>query len=265
MLYNKHKQEDKKQDELIDISELNDIVDLDINKTLGVPNSVINKGDKNQSVDQVKITNIFVNNNGTKSLDMKGQNIMLRDIKALNLITQRAMTTNSKNNSIDCIDDKKSFMQFGNIGSRKALFIDDNSDMPSGIGSLNNTDDNDSNLYELTSPNISERQHIINIININNNYNIGNLNYAKTPLGNNKYNYTNAHKKPFNTTVKKPITSINPSDFLLQQESAKSNMSSKTSIKSNIPKTKVNKSIKEIINSCQKKPITKEKFVRINK
>lgn len=268
MLYNKYKQEDnKKQDELVDISELNDIVDLDMKNVIGPFKGGIHKTDKNQSADQVKITNIFVNNNGTKSMDMKAQNMMLRDVKALGVITQRAMTTNSKNKSIDCIDDdKKSFMKFKNIGSRKALFVDDNSDMPSGIGSLNNTEENIQSLYNITSPNISERQHIINIININNNYNIGNINYAKTPLNNNnKYNSFNVYKKQFNTSIKKQMSTCNPSDFQLQQESAKSNISSKTSIKSNIPKIKVNKSIKEIINSCSKKQITKEKFVRLNK
>ena len=111
---------------------------------------------------------------------------MLRDIKALHLITQKALSTQSKHNPIDSIDDeRRSFINFHNISSKKALFIEDNSDLPAG--SMRNQfltehnysrDSKDSRDYTYmnTEEEDKNKKQIINIININNNYNIGNIN-----------------------------------------------------------------------------------------
>lgn len=128
-------QQNKKDDsQIIDENELRDIVnDVNINY----------QGDSNSTTNgNVKITNITniilnVKNIGPKSFDMKnltsqkGKDIMMRDMKSLHLITQRALTTNNaKMNSVDSFDDeRRSFLNFRNINMKKELYIDDNSDL----------------------------------------------------------------------------------------------------------------------------------------
>ncbi len=152
-----------------------------------VPDLAQNKNYPN-NVKITNITNIIV---GTNSFDMKNMktpsnDTMLRDIKALHLITQKALSTQSKHNPIDSIDDeRRSFINFHNISSKKALFIEDNSDLPAG--SMRNQfltehnysrDNKDSRDYTYmnTEEEDKNKKQIINIININNNYNIGNIN-----------------------------------------------------------------------------------------
>jgi hypothetical protein len=244
----------------ISISELEDNVDILDNRIY----STTNKGLK-----ITNITNIIVNKIGnmqsmqnnlqnmqgiTQSMQIKTGDKMLRDMKSLHHITQKALTTKSKHNPVDSIDDeRKSFLQFQNISSKKALFIDDNSDMPCGIGKISNTLENEQgNRYNslehsnsFTFTNRSPRsevmkKHIINIININNNYNIGNLNYTN--------NY---------------VQQGNPNT------SARSNLSSKTAANFNlrkmIPKDKTSKTIQDIIKSCKPDNKLKDRFIKLTK
>ena len=91
------------------------------------------KFEVNESIELI----LNVKNIGPKSFDMKnltsqkGKDIMMRDMKSLHLITQRALTTNNaKMNSVDSFDDeRRSFLNFRNINMKKELYIDDNSDL----------------------------------------------------------------------------------------------------------------------------------------
>jgi hypothetical protein len=175
--------------------------------------------------DKIRVTNIilgqgntFNNLNNVKSPDM-----MLRDIKALHLITQKALSTNTKQNPLDSIDDeRRSFMNFNNISSKKALFVDDND------------------------------KHIINIININNNYNIENINCGTT-------NSKDSMRKSFNTI--NFYRKTNTQDNSTPLDSAVSN---KTNLKRMIPLNK-STSIKEIIKVYNKEQNNNQKFIKISK
>ena len=145
----------------------------------------------------VKITNITNIILGPKSFDINmkshqsNKDTMMRDVKNnLHLITQKALSTHSKHNPIDSIDDeRKSFFNFHNLSSKKALFIDDNSDLPVGIGKdsrdVSKVEENNatghhncSNSFTFSnnSETLNRQKQVINIININNNYNIGSIN-----------------------------------------------------------------------------------------
>lgn len=253
------KKKRKKEDTNISISELDDHLEPQI----------YNNGNK---VKITNITNIIVNKIG-QSMDIQNSkkipDHMLRDIKALHVITQKALTTKSKHNPVDSIDDeRKSFLQFQNISSKKALFIDDNSDMPNGIGKESNdfsipqtTKNNKSgsfmnmdrsNSFTFTNNNDNcyssrsevNKKHIINIININNNYNIGNINY-----GDNNY-FTQENGSSQTTPINKSIIT---------------NKQTTTNSRKMIPKNSNNKSIKEIIKSCKNDPKPKDKFIKLTK
>lgn len=126
---------------------------------------------KSSNVRVTNITNIILNvkNISPKSFDIKGvytpnnKDFMMRDMKSLHLITQRALTTatNERVNSVDSFDDeRRSFMNFRNNSSaKKELYINDNSDL--------NIEKNNTNKRYNTNTKLSQ---IINIININNNY-----------------------------------------------------------------------------------------------
>ena len=111
------KENDKDKDSDIDENELKDIVQ-DYNfeqlKNLGENKST------NSNVKITNITNIILNvKNIPKSFDISSNNnkdFMFRDIKALNIITKRALTSNSKKNPlIDSFDnDRRSFINFKN-------------------------------------------------------------------------------------------------------------------------------------------------------
>jgi hypothetical protein len=194
----------------------------------------------------VKITNIIVNKLSGNKFDIKTPDIMMRDIKALHLITQKALSTNAKHNPLDSIDDeRKSFVNFCNKTSKKALFIDDNSDLPSGIGKINTSVGNISD----------QERHIINIININNNYNIENLNVSK--------NRNHCMKKSLNT-VNFNYLKKNGNPDTTPIDSVKSN---RTNLKKMVPTSKGSASIKEILKSYTKtqNTIHKEKFIKIAK
>ena len=232
------KEKINKDEEEINVSELNDDCDVE---TPCLNNNV-------------KITNIIVNKLSGTDFDINTPDLMLRDIKALHLITQKALSTNVKHNPLDSIDDeRKSFLNFCNKTSKKALFIDDNSDLPSGMR-FNTDGKKDGSIGNISDP----ERHIINIININNNYNIENLNYSK--------NKNNSMKKSFNTINFNYYKKSNQNDST-PIESVKSNLSNKTNLKKMIPINKANSSIKEILKSYTKNqnPIHKEKFIKITK
>ena len=160
---------------------------LDTVPELNTPGNKNFKNNKN-NVKITNITNIIVGPNSfdiknMKNMKAQSNDTMMRDIKALHLITQKALSTQSKHNPIDSIDDeRRSFINFHNISSKKALFIEDNSDLPAGsirnhiMGDSNRSrDSRDSSHMDYAEEDKNKKQ-IINIININNNYNIGNIN-----------------------------------------------------------------------------------------
>jgi len=172
----------------------------------------------------------------------KKKNIILQDIKSLHLITHKALTTknniNFKGDSIE--EDRKTINHYNSSSTKKALYIDDNSEMPVGVAksqepiidSKNKFDNNKfnnilnmnidnifckteskykspssnsfSNCNSVNNYNISERdrKQIINIININNNYNIANFNLTSNDL---MYYVTNPNSniKDYNNSKKK--------------------------------------------------------------
>ncbi len=161
------------------------------------------------NLNNVKITNITNIILGPKSFDIKTQNkdMMLRDVKALHVITQKALSTHSKHNPIDSVDDeRRSFFNFHNLSSKKALFIDDNSDLPQGIGkdlskgSVDKENISNSFTFSNNSEFVNRQKQIINIININNNYNIGSINMPqienKTKTTNINNNYYSLGQNP---------------------------------------------------------------------
>jgi hypothetical protein len=280
-------------DELLDIVNEQDFKDLNMNKPKSNRTSKVSAS----SIDpkNVKITNITNIILGPKSFDIKSQatDPMLRDMKALNLITQRALSTQSKHNPIDSIDDeRRSFFNFQNVSSKKALFIDDNSDWPSGIGkekdfctpnTTRNEEKNDySTHFNVSNNDLNKQKQIINIININNNYNIGSINIPSTEKNNNSSNYYgNNFNKSFRTmnisNYKKNLSNV---DGKINEtiESVKSNNTNKTRL--HIPRNSNpmindfiggssisglnNHSIKNIINAV-KKEYRKEKFISLTK
>lgn len=224
------------------------------------------------------ITNIIVNgkNLGPKSFDLKtiksasGADPMMRDMKSLHLITQRALSTHSKNNPVDSIDDeRKSFLNFRNIHSKKELFIDDNSDL-AVCKNTSNCSEQQSHSFANESKN---KPQIINIININNNYNIGNISLTKDNMSNQHFN--SSYRKSFNTVnvnnYKKHHNNYNNFNTYTNDpvptpsDSVRSNVSNKTTKRIVPPKNNSNnKSIKEIIKSCKdNKP--KTKFIKLGK
>jgi hypothetical protein len=277
--------------------ELRDLVE-DYTEYSKMKNKIKNNNPFLSNVKINNITNIIL----PKSFDIKTpkNDMMLRDIKALHLITQKALSTNSKYNPVDSIDDeRKSFMHFNNVTSKKALFIDDNSnDISFSTGGYvsstakhnkaDNQNFNHSNSFTFSN-NVEEnnkiKSQVINIININNNYNIGNINMTSSSKNNsggaNQFNAcSNASKKSYNTTMnlngykktnlyncgnKAEEISSTPID------SGRSQVSNKTH-RGLIPKNSPtggnmpNKSIKDIISSVKKdvaKP--KEKFIKLTK
>ena len=258
----------------------------------------MNQGLQSQNLnnsENLKITNITNIIVGPKSFDIKDINNprnekMLRDIKALSLITQKALSSHCKANPIDSIDDER--RSFCNFQNKKELYIDDNSDLPSGMGKS-------TPLRTETSEN-----RIINIININNNYNIGNLNMQSINQGENSFcsNYysmnsssqqksnTNKsfktmnlkdYKRNFSELIKENLCKVTtPVEVGNSSRNSNSNISNKN-VKKLIPRhsnttskesftdsrQSFNKfksdSLKEIIKSV-KKEHKKEKFVALN-
>ena len=152
---NEKSKENEKESEL-DENELKDIVQ-DYNyeqlRFLGDNKST------NSNVKITNITNIILNvKNIPKSFDITSNNnkdYMLRDMRSLHIITQRALSSNSKINSlIDSFDnnERKNFINF-KVNNKKE-FSNNNSDYENKI-KVSKTDKN---------------SQIINIININNNY-----------------------------------------------------------------------------------------------
>jgi hypothetical protein len=197
----------------------------------GVSKKPIYKNDSDKT-DKIRVTNIIVGGTGNAFGGLNNPqcpDMMLRDIKALHLITQKALSTNTKQNPLDSIDDeRRSFMNFNNINSKKALFIDD----PSAFGN-----DND--------------KHIINIININNNYNIENINCPSTK---------NSLRKSLNT-INFYRKGTSGSDNQTPRDSA---VSSRTNLKRMIPLNK-STSIKDIMKVYTKEQHNTQKFIKISK
>jgi hypothetical protein len=204
-----------------------------------------NKNFKN-NVKITNITNIIV---GANSFDIKNMkttsnDTMLRDIKALHLITQKALSTQSKHNPIDSIDDeRRSFINFHNISSKKALFIEDNSDLPAGSvrhqcmsDHYNSRESSRSNSINFDGEDKNKKQ-IINIININNNYNIGNINMTNISNKNinqniftNLSNFSNSGSNSNQT--KKSFRTVNISNYKKNLSNIQNNINS-TSIPNN--------------------------------
>lgn len=228
---NEKSKENEKESEL-DENELKDIVQ-DYNyeqlKFLGDNKST------NSNVKITNITNIILNvKNIPKSLDITSNNnkdYMLRDMRSLHIITQRALSSNSKINSlIDSFDnnERKNFINF-KVNNKKE-FSNNNSDYENKI-KISKTDKN---------------SQIINIININNNYSVEN-NSPKTSfrIGKNNSKENNIYESY--KTNKTKLTKL-------------PNKNSLSSVKSKNKKIEVGLFLKSM-----KSKIKKEKFVSITK
>ncbi len=152
----------------------------------------------NRNVKITNITNIILNvKNVPKSFNISNnkKDFMIRDIKSLNMITQRALNSNTKTNSlIDSFDnDRKSFLNFKNNCKRSELYINDNSDF----------DNKELKMLK------NDKNNIINIININNNYSLEEkLIKNSFRIGNNKENNNlDSYKSHKTKLVKLPFKS----------------------------------------------------------
>jgi hypothetical protein len=228
---NEKSKENEKESEL-DENELKDIVQ-DYNyeqlKFLGDNKST------NSNVKITNITNIILNvKNIPKSLDITSNNnkdYMLRDMRSLHIITQRALSSNSKINSlIDSFDnnERKNFINF-KVNNKKE-FSNNNSDYENKI-KVSKTDKN---------------SQIINIININNNYSVEN-NSPKTSFRIGKNNSKDKNIYESYKTNKTKLTKL-------------PNKNSVSSVKSKNKKIEVGLFLKSM-----KSKIKKEKFVSITK
>ena len=228
---NEKSKENEKESEL-DENELKDIVQ-DYNyeqlRFLGDNKST------NSNVKITNITNIILNvKNIPKSFDITSNNnkdYMLRDMRSLHIITQRALSSNSKINSlIDSFDnnERKNFINF-KVNNKKE-FSNNNSDYENKI-KVSKTDKN---------------SQIINIININNNYSVEN-NSPKTSfrIGKNNSKENNIYESY--KTNKTKLTKL-------------PNKNSLSSVKSKNKKIEVGLFLKSM-----KSKIKKEKFVLITK
>jgi hypothetical protein len=215
--------------------------------------------------EKIRVTNIIVgaNSNAFNNLNnVKSPDMMLRDIKALHLITQKALSTNAKQNPLDSIDDeRRSFMNFNNINSKKALFVDESG----GMYSHTNPNEMDNNSFN------DSNKHIINIININNNYNIENINCSGNNNNNNFNNPNNSNKLNNNHSLRKSYNTINfyrkgmnssKDDNSMSKDSA---VSSKTNLKRMIPINNKSTSIKDIFKVYNNQQSTNQKFIKISK
>jgi hypothetical protein len=267
---------------------------LDIVKDFEVINHSHTKNNSN-----VKITNITNYILGPKSFDIntKTNEMMLRDIKSLNFITKKALSTNSKQNPIDSMDhDRRSFCKFQNIKTKKALFIDDNSEFTDNLHSESKKDNNlnsfafsNNNSRDESRDREKERQ-IINIININNNYNIANIDIPIVEKNkydiNNFYSFSNSQKcqksfKNMSMNNYKKIVSkdtnaeITPNQTPTQTPKQEFGKISNKTIRKLIPKNVSsgskdfsnfgnNKSIREIL-STVKKDQSNQKYIKLSK
>lgn len=175
-LMKKNKQNDHQiplqtdQQSQIDENELKDVMN-----ECEYSSTDINNKSTNHNVKITNITNIILNvKNYGKSFDVQrltnGPNAkdkMMKDIKSLHLITQKALTSKNKVNPVDSFDDERtSFFNFRNsLNNQKEFYISDNS----GINIRKNEK---INLNKTNEANTSKQSSIINIININNNYSI---------------------------------------------------------------------------------------------
>ena len=156
---------------------------------------------------------------------------MLRDMRSLHIITQRALSSNSKINSlIDSFDnnERKNFINF-KVNNKKE-FSNNNSDYENKI-KVSKTDKN---------------SQIINIININNNYSVEN-NSPKTSFRIGKNNSKDKNIYESYKTNKTKLTKL-------------PNKNSVSSVKSKNKKIEVGLFLKSM-----KSKIKKEKFVSITK
>ena len=228
---NEKSKENEKESEL-DENELKDIVQ-DYNyeqlRFLGDNKST------NSNVKITNITNIILNvKNIPKSFDITSNNnkdYMLRDMRSLHIITQRALSSNSKINSlIDSFDnnERKNFINF-KVNNKKE-FSNNNSDYENKI-KVSKTDKN---------------SQIINIININNNYSVEN-NSPKTSFRIGKNNSKDKNIYESYKTNKTKLTKL-------------PNKNSLSSVKSKNKKIEVGLFLKSM-----KSKIKKEKFVSITK
>jgi len=256
-------------------------------------------GNEKSKIENLNHNNLekFGKKNHEDEKKMKEKNaLIIRDVKSLHIITQKALTT--KNNIIslgDTIEEERKKTVFNMDSSDKALFIDDNSDMPVGVAKSqdpfsneknksNNmianfenvvckTDSNfkspQSNSFTYTNAlnnnyNISEkeRKQIINIININNNYNIGNLNFTSAD---NIYSITNP-----NSNFKENNSKSKYNAFLMSKENSKTKKISNSNsnynkTKNRIDPKKLNKNVSIITNTSNPSLSTKNNINLNNK
>ena len=254
MKKNKIKLESKKKEQddsqIIDENELKDIVN-DVNFNYSTEE---NKSTNNPNVKITNITNIIVNvkNIGTKSFDIKsmstktGKDMMMRDMKSLHLITQKALTAeNPKLSSVDSFDDERtSFLNF-RTNTKNELYIDDNTD--------------NKNIDSQKTPN-SKLSQIINIININKNYSIkGNATPRVGKTSTYQHNYFCTEPGSINQgdsfrTAKTKSNKVIPIYRNHESNNSSSNISGRSL------------AVKDFINSIKNsKKTKKEKFIAIGK
>lgn len=168
------------QQSQIDENELKDVMnDCEYRTDLN------NQSTNNHNVKITNITNIILNvKNYGKSFDVKtlgnganSKDKMMKDIKSLHLITQKALTSKNKINPVDSFDDERtSFFNFRNSSNNhKEFYISDNSGMDIGRNEkINQNLIHRNSLTKTNEENDINQSSIINIININNNYSIEN-------------------------------------------------------------------------------------------
>lgn len=142
------------------------------------------------------ITNIILNVKDIPHKSLKknaatpnSKDFMMRDMKSLHLITQKALTTstNAKLNSADSFDDeRRSFINFRNNSNKNELYINDNSDFNlNAINDINNMDNKKEEFINKRCNTNTKLSQIINIININNNYSLQDNKHKKNYHQNN--------------------------------------------------------------------------------
>ena len=160
-------------------------------------NSINDFRNSSSNFNITNITNIFLNvKSGIKSIDIRstpsGKDSMIRDMKELHIITEKALNSNrDKTPSVDSLDSnskrmKKNILNNYTKNIKNELLIKDNSDFETGkicekINNNNNTkvnakiknnyikNSNNGNKLKINIENKNKSQ-IINIININGNY-----------------------------------------------------------------------------------------------
>ena len=177
-------------------SKFKNSININKNKKIGSYNSIDNFRNSSSNFNITNITNIFLNvKSGVKSIDIRatpsGKDSMIRDMKELHIITEKALNSNrDKTPSMDSLDSTKRLRRniFNNYTKniKTELLINDYSDLESGKNyekkNYNNTTKSNAKLKNYYNKNTNNgnklkinfgnknKSQIINIININGNY-----------------------------------------------------------------------------------------------